>query len=154
VIQNFYLEKSCYVNFQLNASECNAQHNHTSETDSEHATEIQKYVSNVNIYGSFIENIPSIIFVLFLIAGSIISISGSTRLEDHRRRGYAALVIQYLSKRIAQSGLIPFVIINHQIFLIIGRSRPLKNMVKNECRDIRDRHDNIDKGRVGIILCY
>lgn len=66
MIQNLYLEKTCYVNFQLNTSECNAQHNHTSETDSEHATKIQKYVSNLNIYSSFIENIPSVIFVLFL----------------------------------------------------------------------------------------
>lgn len=30
-------------------------------------------------------------------------------LKDHRRRGYAALVTQYLLKRIAQSGYIPFV---------------------------------------------
>lgn len=66
VIQNLYLEKTCYINFQLNSSECTAQHNHTSETGSEHATEIQKYVSNLNIYGSLIENIPSVILVLFL----------------------------------------------------------------------------------------
>ncbi len=30
-------------------------------------------------------------------------------LENHRRRGYAALVAQYLSKRVAQSGCIPYV---------------------------------------------
>ena len=30
-------------------------------------------------------------------------------LEEHRRRGYAALVTQYLSKRVAQCGLVPFV---------------------------------------------
>lgn len=66
MIQNLYLEKTCYINFQLNSSECTAQHNHTSETGSEHATEIQKYVSNLNIYGSLIENIPSVILVLFL----------------------------------------------------------------------------------------
>ena len=30
-------------------------------------------------------------------------------LEEHRRRGYAALVTQYLSKRVAQCGFVPFV---------------------------------------------
>nr|CAH0103279.1 unnamed protein product [Daphnia galeata] len=65
VIQNLYLDKTCVVNFQLNLSDCSA-HNHTSEIDSGHATEIQKYVSNLNIYGSLIENVPSIILVLFL----------------------------------------------------------------------------------------
>lgn len=30
-------------------------------------------------------------------------------LESHRRRGYAKLAVQYLSKRMAQAGLIPFV---------------------------------------------
>ena len=38
--------------------------------------------------------------------------NGMSRLhtmEQHRRRGYAALVTQYLSKRVAQSGSIPFV---------------------------------------------
>ncbi|XP_057372907.1 uncharacterized protein LOC130693731 [Daphnia carinata] len=30
-------------------------------------------------------------------------------LEEHRRRGYAALAVQYLSKRVAQSGYVPFV---------------------------------------------
>jgi PCFT/HCP family folate transporter-like MFS transporter 1/3 len=53
------------VNFQLNLTDCST-HNHTVESDSDHATEIQKYVSNLNIYGSLIENVPSIIMVLFL----------------------------------------------------------------------------------------
>lgn len=38
--------------------------------------------------------------------------NGMSRLhtmEQHRRRGYAALVTQYLSKRVAQSGFVPFV---------------------------------------------
>ena len=38
--------------------------------------------------------------------------SGMSRLhtlENHRHRGYATLVTQYLSKRIAQTGCIPFV---------------------------------------------
>lgn len=61
-----YLSKVCLVNLQLNASECVGSHNHTSEIDSGHSTEIQKYVSNLNIYGSLIENIPSIILVLFI----------------------------------------------------------------------------------------
>lgn len=65
MIQNLYISKVCLVNFQLNSTEC-GQHNHTSETETEHSTEIQKYVSDLNIYGSLIENIPSIIFVLFL----------------------------------------------------------------------------------------
>lgn len=30
-------------------------------------------------------------------------------LERHRRRGYASLVTQYLTKRVAQSGCVPFV---------------------------------------------
>ncbi|KAI9560840.1 hypothetical protein GHT06_011793 [Daphnia sinensis] len=30
-------------------------------------------------------------------------------LEDHRRRGYASLVTRYLTKRVAQSGVVPFV---------------------------------------------
>ncbi|KZS02954.1 Uncharacterized protein APZ42_034405 [Daphnia magna] len=30
-------------------------------------------------------------------------------LEEHRRRGYASLVTQYLTKRVAQSGVVPFV---------------------------------------------
>ena len=30
-------------------------------------------------------------------------------LEEHRRQGYAALVTQYLSKRVAQCGFVPFV---------------------------------------------
>lgn len=30
-------------------------------------------------------------------------------LENHRRRGYAKLAVQYLSKTMAQAGLIPFV---------------------------------------------
>jgi predicted GNAT family acetyltransferase len=29
-------------------------------------------------------------------------------LEEHRRRGYAALVTQYLSQRVAQCGFVPF----------------------------------------------
>ncbi|EFX72030.1 hypothetical protein DAPPUDRAFT_254937 [Daphnia pulex] len=29
-------------------------------------------------------------------------------LEEHRRRGYAALGTQYLSKRVAQRGFVPF----------------------------------------------
>ena len=65
VIQNLYLSKVCLVNFQLNSSEC-SPHNHTSETETDHLTEIQKYVSDLNIYASLIENVPSIIFVLFL----------------------------------------------------------------------------------------
>lgn len=65
VIQNLYLNKTCVVNFQLNLTDCST-HNHTGESDSDHATEIQKYVSNLNIYGSLIENVPSIIMVLFL----------------------------------------------------------------------------------------
>ena len=32
-------------------------------------------------------------------------------LDNHRKRGYASIVTRYLSKRLAQSGLIPFVII-------------------------------------------
>ena len=41
--------------------------------------------------------------------------TGMSRLhtmEQHRRRGYAALVTQYLCKRVAQSGYVPFVNIN------------------------------------------
>ena len=63
--QNLYLDKTCVVNFQLNLTDCST-HNHTNETDSVHTTEIQNYVSNLNIYGSLIENVPSIIVVLFL----------------------------------------------------------------------------------------
>ena len=40
--------------------------------------------------------------------------TGMSRLhtiEQYRRRGYAALVTQYLSKRVAQTGCVPFVII-------------------------------------------
>lgn len=65
MIQNLYLSKVCLVNFQLNASDC-SRHNHTSEDVDEHSSDIQKYVSDLNIYSSLIENIPSIIFVLFL----------------------------------------------------------------------------------------
>lgn len=38
--------------------------------------------------------------------------NGMSRLhtmENHRRRGYAALVTKYLSKRVVQSGFLPFV---------------------------------------------
>lgn len=37
-------------------------------------------------------------------------------LEQHRRKGYAKLLTQYLSKRVAQSGCVPFVnIIQHNV---------------------------------------
>ena len=47
-------------------------------------------------------------------------------LEEHRRRGYAALVTEYLSKRIAQSGFVPYVNIrlgneaSHKFFESMG----------------------------------
>ena len=47
-------------------------------------------------------------------------------LEEHRRRGYAALVTEYLSKRVAQSGLVPYVNIaveneaSHKCFESVG----------------------------------
>ena len=63
MVQNLYLSKVCIVNFHLNSSDCGPQ-NHTIE--SEHSTDIQKYVSNLNIYASLIENIPSVILVLFI----------------------------------------------------------------------------------------
>ena len=47
-------------------------------------------------------------------------------LEEHRRRGYAALVTEYLTKRVAQSGFVPFVHIvvdndaSHKFFESMG----------------------------------
>ena len=47
-------------------------------------------------------------------------------LEEYRHRGYAALVTKYLSKRVAQSGLVPFVNIHienqasHKFFESVG----------------------------------
>ena len=47
-------------------------------------------------------------------------------MEQHRRRGYAALVTQYLCKRVAQSGFVPFVNIethndaSHKFFESMG----------------------------------
>jgi len=46
--------------------------------------------------------------------------------EEHRRKGYAKLAAQYLSKRLAQSGHVPFVIIgtgngaSQQLFTSLG----------------------------------
>lgn len=55
----------CLNNFQLNATVC-ASHNHSTEAESQYATSVQKYVSTLNIYASLIENIPSVLLVLFL----------------------------------------------------------------------------------------
>ena len=49
----------------MNASEC-ASHNQSTEIESQHSNDIQKYVSTLNIYASLIENIPSVLLVLFL----------------------------------------------------------------------------------------
>ena len=67
MIQNLYLRKTCLVNFHLNETECSStsNDNHT-QIESDHLDDIQRYVSILNIYGSLIENIPSIILVLYL----------------------------------------------------------------------------------------
>ena len=65
MIQNLYLQKVCLVNFHLNETDCNP-HNKTSVLDIDPADEVQRYVSDLNIYGSLIENLPNVVFVLFL----------------------------------------------------------------------------------------
>lgn len=55
----------CLINFGLNETECNV-HNETQKLLTSHSSDIQRYVSDLNIYGALLENIPNIIFVLFL----------------------------------------------------------------------------------------
>ena len=57
MIQNLYLDKVCVVNFHLNKTDCSS-HNKTSVLDIDPADEVQRYVSDLNIYASLIENIP------------------------------------------------------------------------------------------------
>lgn len=68
VIQNLYLKKVCLVNFHLNETECSThqQQNSTLNMLFDHPTDIQRYVSDLNIYASLLENLPNIMFVLFL----------------------------------------------------------------------------------------
>jgi len=66
VVQNLFLQKTCRVNFHLNASAC-APHNHTTTTTLHHDDDdIQRYVTNLSMCASLIENIPSVLIVLFL----------------------------------------------------------------------------------------
>jgi len=65
VVQNLFLQKTCRVNFHLNASAC-APHNHTTTTTLHHDDDdIQRYVTNLSMCASLIENIPSVLIVLF-----------------------------------------------------------------------------------------
>ena len=68
MIQNLYLKKVCLVNFHLNETECSThqQQNSTLNMLFDHPTDIQRYVSDLNIYASLLENLPNIMFVLFL----------------------------------------------------------------------------------------
>ena len=69
VTPNLYLHKVCAVNFQINATLCDPRskmnRNNTQITD-----RVQSYVSTLNIYGSLIDNIPSIFLMLFLLPWS------------------------------------------------------------------------------------
>ncbi len=61
-----YLDKVCQVNFNFSSEIC-ADGNYTMEEDgSLLVDQVQSYVSTLNIYGSLINTIPSIFFVLFL----------------------------------------------------------------------------------------
>ena len=61
MIQNLFLKKACLVNFHhLNESDC-AQQN-----DSSTADDVQRYVSDLNVYAALLQNVPSIFFVLFV----------------------------------------------------------------------------------------
>jgi len=63
VVQNLFLKKACSVNFNFNSSVCES-HNHTVETKED--DDIQRYVTNLSMCASLIENIPSVLIVLFL----------------------------------------------------------------------------------------
>ena len=65
VIQNLYLYKVCLVNFHLNETDCNPQ-NSASVLDVDSVDKIQRHVSDINTYADLIENIPNVVFVLFL----------------------------------------------------------------------------------------
>jgi len=69
VTPNLFLRKVCAVNFQMNATLCDPRskinHNNTQLTD-----RVQSYISTLNIYGSLIDNIPSIFIMLFLLPWS------------------------------------------------------------------------------------
>lgn len=63
VVQNLFLQKTCLINFHFNSSVCGS-HNHTTETKEDN--DIQRYVTNLGMCASLIENIPSVLVVLFL----------------------------------------------------------------------------------------
>lgn len=69
VTPNLYLYKVCAVNFKVNASLCDPRSN-VSRRNIELADRVQSYVSTLHIYGSLIDNIPSIFIMLFLIPWS------------------------------------------------------------------------------------
>jgi len=63
VVQNLYLQKTCAINLHLNSSICDSR-NHSVQTQDD--DNIQRYVTYLNVVASFIENIPSVLVVLFL----------------------------------------------------------------------------------------
>lgn len=69
VTPNLYLQKVCAVNFKINASLCDPR-SRISRNNTELADRVQSYVSTLNIYGSLIDNIPSIFLMLFLLPWS------------------------------------------------------------------------------------
>ncbi|KAI9560808.1 hypothetical protein GHT06_011760 [Daphnia sinensis] len=69
VTPNLYLQKVCEVNFKINASLCDPR-SRMSRNNTELADRVQSYVSTLNIYGSLIDNIPSIFLMLFLLPWS------------------------------------------------------------------------------------
>lgn len=69
VTQNLHLYKVCTANFGFSANVCDVRNQTLSpdeRNNSQLIDQIQSYVSSLNIYGSLIEHIPSIFFVLFL----------------------------------------------------------------------------------------
>ena len=66
VVPNMYLDMVCQVNFG-NSREVCADEKHVVDEDGHLLVDrVQSYVSTLNIYGSLINTIPSIFFVLFL----------------------------------------------------------------------------------------
>ncbi|EFX69296.1 hypothetical protein DAPPUDRAFT_329199 [Daphnia pulex] len=69
VTPNLFLYKVCAVNFQVNATLCDPR-SKINRNNTQLADRVQSYVSTLNIYGSLIDNIPSIFLILFLLPWS------------------------------------------------------------------------------------
>lgn len=69
IIPNVFLYKVCAVNYNMSESLCNPRNN-SKLISEELADKFQKHVSTLNIFGSFIDHIPAIFLIQFLLPWS------------------------------------------------------------------------------------